>query len=117
MFKLEKSIDFYLFFIIFIKIVFVVAAVGHFILSNFATSLFNGLDEKFVYWKERTEFVFIVSMSILLIYHFRPNHEKPVDKETATLFFLFGWILVFTAKWSIFVKEAPWYKSISQALN
>jgi hypothetical protein len=33
------------------------------------------------------------------------------------LFFLFGWFLLITAKWSIFFKESSWYKSISDYLN
>ena len=56
-------------------------------------------------------------MSILLIYHFKPGKNKPISEETSLLFFLFGWILIFTAKWSIFVKEAPWYKRIVSSLN
>jgi len=56
-------------------------------------------------------------MSLLLIYHFKPGNNKPLSEETSLLFFLFGIILVLTAKWSIFVKEAPWYKRIISALK
>jgi len=63
------------------------------------------------FWKERTEFIFIISMSVLLIYHFNPRlSKKEVSEESALLFFLFGWVLIFTAKWSLFINEAPWYK-------
>ena len=113
-FQFISSLDYFVFFIIFIKIVFVISAVGHLILSHL--SIGQKLDSALVYWKERTEFIFIISMSILLIYTFRINHEKPINKETALLFYLFGWILLITAKWGIFVKEANWYKVISQQL-
>jgi len=124
--KFETSVDYLLFFIIFIKIVFVVAAVGHLLLTHMPSNVSNyvsnkaskNIDNKLVYWKERTEFIFIVSMSILLIYHFRPNNKPiSIDKETALLFFLFGWILIITAKWNIFFSEARWFQLISKNIN
>jgi hypothetical protein len=72
-------------------------------------------DVKLVYWKERTEFIFVICMSLLLIYYFRPGHMKPIDSETSLLFFLFGWILIITAKWSNFFASAKWYSNISGA--
>jgi hypothetical protein len=115
--NLKTNIDFFVFFIIFIKIVFVITAVSHFILSHTQNaSLEKNLDPRMIYWKERTEFIFIASMSVLLIYYFRPGHEQTVNKETSFLFFLFGCILLFTAKWSLFFTEAPWYKLAAQTL-
>jgi hypothetical protein len=111
--KLETSLDYFIFFIILIKIVFIISAIGHLILSHSTNSKAQKIDPKLIYWKERTEFIFIVSMAILLIYHFNPRlSKKPIGEETALLFFLFGWILIFTAKWSLFIHEAPWYKNI-----
>lgn len=109
--KIETSLDLFLLFIILIKIVFILSSVGHLILSHKHKD--SNLDPKLVYWKERTEFIFIISMAILLIYHFKPGHLKPISGETSILFFLFGWILIFTAKWSLFFKEAKWYKNIA----
>jgi hypothetical protein len=52
-------------------------------------------------------------MAILLIYYFNPRFsKKPINEETSFLFFLFGWILILTAKWGLFITEAPWYKQI-----
>ena len=117
-FKFEKTLDYFLFFIILIKVIFVGSAIGHLIFSHFYNEKTQLLDHKLLYWKERTEFVFIISMSILLIYQFHPLlSKKPIDKETSLLFFLFGWILLFTAKWSLFIKEAPWYERIAQSLE
>ena len=116
--KFEKTLDYFLFFIILIKVIFVGAAVGHLILSHLDNDKAQTLDPKLTYWKERTEFVFIISMSILLIYQFHPLlSKKPIDQETSLLFFLFGWILIFTAKWSLFIKEAPWYERIAKSLE
>ena len=116
--KLETWLDYFIFFIILVKIVFIISAIGHLILSHSTSAKAEKIDPKLVYWKERTEFIFIVSMAILLIYHFNPRlSKKPIGEETALLFFLFGWILIFTAKWSLFIHEAPWYTRITSMLK
>jgi len=118
--KFESTLDFFVLFIVLIKIVFLLSALGHVFLTHMPTSISKKMsidDAKLLYWKERTEFIFIISMSTLLIYHFRPGHMKPISSESSLLFFLFGCILIITAKWSIFLKEAPWYTTVSQSLQ
>ena len=111
--KFEQSIDYFTFFIILIKIVFGLSAIGHIYFSHLTSDKAKKIDDKLLYYKERTEFIFIISMSILLIYHFNPRFsKKPINEETSLLFFLFGWILILTAKWGLFITEAPWYKQI-----
>ena len=115
--KFESRVDFFIFFIVVIKIVFLFSAVGHVILTHLPKSMGINMDltdAKLLYWKERTEFIFIASMSILLIYHFRPGHLKPIPPESALLFFLFGWILLITAKWDLFFTEAKWLSSADE---
>jgi len=125
--KIESPINIFILFIIFIKIVFILAAIGHVILThllhndnekddkNDKNNKKENVDAKLVYWKERTEFIFVISMALLLIYYFRPGHIKPIDSETSLLFFLFGWILIITAKWSDFFTSAKWYSYISSS--
>ena len=115
--KLDSGLDFYVLFLIIIKTIFVVAALGHVVLAH-TTSSFDKYDDKLVYWKERTEFIFVVSMSVLLIYYFHPFIKSaPMSSETRLLFFLFGWILLVTAKWKIFIVEAPWFQKIANAFK
>ena len=115
--KLDTKIDIYVVFLIIIKCIFVSAALGHLILAHTDT-FFDKYDAKLVYWKERTEFIFVVSMSVLLIYYFHPIiKSEPMSSETRLLFFLFGWILLVTAKWKIFVTEAPWFQKIANAFQ
>lgn len=114
---LKNDIDLFIFFIIFIKLVFILAAICYFALAHFHILSITDknrllFEDKFAYWKERTEFIFTICMSVLLIFYFRPGHRHSVNNETAILFFLFGIILIFTAKWDLFIKEAPWYKTI-----
>jgi hypothetical protein len=115
--KLDTGLDFYVVFLIIIKCIFVAAALGHVVLAHTNTT-FDKYDTKLLYWKDRTEFIFIVSMSILLIYYFHPIIKSgPMSAETKLLFFLFGWILLVTAKWKIFVIEAPWFQKITNAFK
>ncbi len=112
MFKLvfNTKLDYYISFLIIIKFIFVISALGHLLLSH-TNSQFVKYDPSFLYWKERTEFIFIISMSILLIYYFYPaGSPAPMSAETKLLFFLFGWILIVTANWKIFVTETPWFQ-------
>lgn len=119
--KFESPLDIFILFIIFIKIVFILSAIGHVILTHLSAKKVNTtttndvIDAKLLYWKERTEFIFTICMSILLIYYFKPGNSKPLTSETSLLFYLFGWILIITAKWSTFITGAKWYKGISSA--
>jgi hypothetical protein len=123
--KFESSIDIFVLFIIFIKIVFIFMAIGHVVLTHMTKKKdANGSnnkaddkaakqkDEKLLYWKERTEFIFIASMSFLLIYYFNPRNPKQLTSESSLLFYLFGWILIITAQWGVFFKNAKWYSNI-----
>ncbi len=118
-FRFDNALDYFLYFIIFIKIIFVLSAIGHVILTHSSKNkeLVEMIDPKLLYWKERTEFVFIASMAILLIYHFKPGHKKVINNESALLFFLFGWVLLVTAKWELFFTEANWYKTIVSSIR
>ncbi len=77
------------------------------------------LDKKILYWKERFEFIFIALMSGLLIYVFNPRVDRSVlvDNETKILLYLFGFILLITAKWELFLKASSLVKKIQQSLG
>lgn len=113
-------LTYFIYFIVFIKIIFSLATIGDFILThtNSQNNIFKyRLDAKFVYWKIRTEFIFIVSMAVLLIYHFRPGHIKPISQESSLLFYILGWVLLFIPNWGLFFKEAKWYKAFSKSIT
>ena len=58
-------------------------------------------------------------MSLLLIYLFHPTIDRRhiINKETRFLLYLFGFILIITADWSDFIKEAPLLKLTQQLLG
>ena len=104
--------------IILLKVIFVFLAVAH--LYNKVKGKTNTPeDKKIVYWKDRIEFIFIIMMSLLVIYLFNPRSSKPVllDKETKLLLYLFGFILLITAKWKTFFGESTLLKQIQYVLS
>ena len=94
--------------IIFIfKIVFIALAISH-IYFKVKGDDKSSIDIKIEYWKERVEFVFIILIALLLIYLFSPtaNRNMLLDRETKFLLYLFGFVLIITAKWENFFKES-----------
>lgn len=112
-----KNYNIYVTFIFLIKIGFILMALLH-VYLKFKGKEQSALDKKILYWKERFEFIFIALMSALLIYIFNPrtNNSILIDKETKLLLFLFGFVLLITAKWDIFIKESPLLKIIQRSI-
>ena len=91
-----------------IKFAFIILAIAQIYLKIYKTS--NSLLVSTVdYWKSRVEFVFVFSMAMLLIYMFFPPMNKSVEVagESKLLLFLFGVVLLTTAKWGDFFNESP----------
>ena len=107
----------YVILIVLIKVIFIILAVSHLYFS-FKGKADSKTDKKIVYWKERVEFVFITLMSIMLIYLFNPkaNRETLLDFETKLLLYLFGFILLITAKWGVFFNESPFFKKFQEVV-
>jgi hypothetical protein len=104
--KIHKFIHYFILFIIVVKMVFAAAYVGRIILAHTDTLVSKVLEETLVYWKEVTEFIFVICMSSLLIYHFLPGSDNMVvGKETKMLFLFLGILLLFSAKWTLFLDE------------
>lgn len=93
--------------IICVKVIFIILAVTKLYISrkdpNNKTKI-NNLE----FWKERVEFIFIVLMSILLIYLFNPrvNRTYMIDSETKLLLYLFGFVLLLTSNWEQFIYNS-----------
>ena len=107
--------DMYITFIFLIKVGFILMALTHIYLKAKGEEK-SDLDKKVLYWKERFEFIFIATMALLLIYLFNPRRNRTVliDQETSLLLYLFGFVLIITAKWELFFKESPLMKRIQK---
>ncbi len=110
--------DIYVTLIFLIKMGFITMAITHIYLKVKGEEN-SKLDKQILYWKERFEFVFVALMAILLIYLFNPRMAKVdlIDKETKILLYLFGFVLLITAKWDIFFKESSVMKRIQKSFG
>ena len=96
-----------------LKIVFIILAVAHLYLK-FKNKTHSDLDKEILFWRERIEFMFTASMAVLLIYLFNPRKNRMfmINDETKVLLFLFGFVLIITANWKLFLKESNIFKKI-----
>lgn len=110
--------DIYIMFIFLIKVGFILMALTHIYLKAKGEEK-TDLDKKVLYWKERFEFIFIATMALLLIYLFNPRKTRTIqiDYETSLLLYLFGFVLIITAKWDIFFKETIFMKNLQKTVG
>ena len=112
-----------IYFTIFIKIVFLISVIGDIFFSHYhkTSTVSKSFDIKFAYLKEQSEFVFVFCMAILLIIVFNPwfDNQKYINihKDLGILFYLFGFILLFTANWSLLFQESHIFKRIKNTLG
>jgi hypothetical protein len=111
-------LDMYIYLIFAVKICFILMAVTHVFLKIKGEEN-SDLDKKIMYWKERFEFVFVFLMSLFLIYLFNLRNKGSViiDGETKILLYLFGIVLLITAKWDIFIHESKLFKYIQNSVG
>ena len=97
----------YLNLIFMVKILFILLAITNVILNLWHKSD-PKLDKRVVFWKERVEFIFTSLMACLIIYMCFPPFNKSVSisGESKLLLYLFGIVLLITAKWEDFFKES-----------
>lgn len=113
-----NSFDIFISIILVIKVIFILLAI-----STQYVKYNNPSHKKLItnlsYWKDRMEFVFIALMSVLLIYLFNPrvNRLNMITREAKILLYLFGFILIITAKWSIFFKESVAFKIFQKIIR
>ena len=112
-----EKFNIYITFIILIKVGFVILAVSHLYLK-LKHKDHTETDKTILFWKERLEFIFIALMALLLIYLFNPRTDRNVviDYETKLLLYLFGFVLLITAKWGDFIHENPLFKKFQKVV-
>ena len=106
-------------FVFIIKILFVILAAIHFYLMHSSKNINSEFAQNVVYWKERLEFIFIISMAFLTVYIFRPYNSAPIviGNEARFLFFVFGIIIFITAHWGLFIQKARWFSILQYVLG
>lgn len=118
---LDKFLVPMIYLIIGIKVLFLLSALSNAFLTKIIKNdkLIQKYSKKLSTIKEQTEFVFIFFTSILMIAIFYPrqNNLKYINSHVKLLFYLFGWILIITAKWDLFFHESPILKKITGSLE
>ena len=116
-FNLETVLKIIVYFIIGIKLLFYSSAIATVFCKHYKPE--SDLSQKFYtffsYLREKTEFMYFISMAILLIIIFNPshNHKKYINKEMGILFWLFGFIIIITSKWTLFIQDiTDWYNKL-----
>jgi hypothetical protein len=116
--KFNNWYDYLILFILLIKIIYAILLVIHIYLKIKGRADDN-LDSKIVFYKDQLEVIFVISMSILLLYLFYPKHVNPpeIDNQSRLLLFLYGIIILFTLDWSKFIDESSLIKFIKNKFN
>ena len=106
--------NYFIIFVIAINFLFVILSTLLFFINKYGNE--TDTEGKLLYWKERVEFIFIVNMSIILLYLFYTFREKPIaiDKESQILLFVYGILILLTAKWDLFISESKWFYNLQR---
>lgn len=113
-----NKFDIYITCVFIVKIIFIFLVITHkYIAYKYPNDLKKNAD--ILSYKEESEFLFIIMMSLLLIYLFNPrkNRLHMIDRETTILLYLFGFVLVLTAKWENFITNSGPYKYFTQLIQ
>lgn len=108
--------DYFIIFIFFIKLIYLILLLYSFVLiikNENNTKKYNDVIES----KKIFEFIFIISMSILLIYVFHPfkNYFR-INNNIKILLFVYGLIIILNAPWSLFISKTYIYQYIKDHL-
>ena len=106
--------------IIMIKIIYILL-----LLTKIYNKIYNLTDTLFginvLFWLDRIEFIYTFLMAILIILLFknaiRVGKICIYDKETITLMYVFGFILLFSANWKQFISDSFIIQNIQNMLG
>ena len=115
----SSAFDSFVVFIIVVKVFFVIFAAIE-LYYKFEKKTDSSWSKWALYWKERTEFIFIVSMAILCIVLFNPFSRGVlvIDHHVRILLFVYGFIILITSNWkNIFGEMPPWFTNLQNLLH
>lgn len=97
-FNVENFIDNFLVVMLFVKFVFLISSLGHIATIKSSNPQIKKHELLLRRISETSEMIFIIGMSLFLIYHFRPNKKSYViGVEAALLLFAYGLVMLFGA--------------------
>ena len=116
--KFNNWYDYFIVFILITKLIYGILVAIHIYLKIKGRGD-DEYDSKIVSYKDQLEIVFIISISILLLYLFYPKYVNPpeIDTQTRLLLFLYGIIILFTLDWTKFIDKSSFIKFIRKQFN
>ena len=113
-----KIFDYYITLIFLVKFIFLLLSI-YYVYLKAKGKQDTPKGKSILFWKDHIEFIFTALMSVLLIYLFNPRTDKAtlVDKETKLLLYLFGFVLIITANWKLFLGESPLLNKIQEIVG
>lgn len=114
----NQPTDTFIRFIIFFKVLYIY----YLVYANYLifrkkddTELYKNVE----YRKQRAEFIFMISMSLLLIYFFSPLTGNVIrfHAETKFLFFVFGILVFVGADWTLLFQQRIWFQSLQNMFS
>jgi hypothetical protein len=106
--------------IIIIKVFYIFTDIDYFYQNEIKKGVNIKQTQRVDYWRPRFEFIFMILMGLLLVIVFYPRSSQfksiNIDNETKYLFFILGFIIIFTAHWNLFFKESKWFSIIQKDL-
>ena len=98
----------FIYFIFFVKILFILFA-GTALYFEVENDSKNPWSTWAIYWKNRTEFIFIASMSLICLILFNPFSKGPLvlDHDVRLLLFVYGIMILITSNWKTFFGAVP----------
>lgn len=118
MMSLETYFDIFVLLIIVIKFIFIILVLSESYLK-YVKPEEQRIIEKFTYWKERVKLVFVILMSVLLVYLFNPmeNNVVLIKREAKILLFVFGLTLLIIVDWDIIFKESAFLRIVQGSVG
>jgi hypothetical protein len=118
MMSLETYFDIFVLLIIIIKFIFIVLVLSESYFKYIKPEE-QRIIEKFTYWKERVKLIFIILMSLLLVYLFNPmeNNVVLIKREAKILLFVFGFTLLIIVDWDIIFKESAFLRIVQGSVG
>jgi hypothetical protein len=118
MMSLETYFDIFVLLIIIIKFIFIVLVLSE-SYFKYVKPEEQRIIEKFTYWKERVKLIFIILMSVLLVYLFNPmaNNVVLIKREAKILLFVFGFTLLIIVDWDIIFKESAFLRIVQGSVG
>jgi hypothetical protein len=96
--QINSLVDYFLGFMLLVKVVFLFSAMGHVITVKSKNPKIQQHEQLMRYISDTTEMIFIFGMSLFLIYYFVPNKKiYVIKKEPALLLFAYGFVTLIAA--------------------